>query len=113
MVNLPVTDMIRTELSQDVYNFLQTYLPEKKYSIVDELEKKTVVCQSADIIEQGRLLKADIQSDIQSIEQKKMQETDAMENFKLKVEKLKMMKEAGLLSDEKFAEEQEKLLNMI
>ena len=113
MVNLPVTDMIRTELSQDVYNFLQTYLPEKKYSIVDELEKKTVVRQSADIIEQGRLLKADIQSDIQSIEQKKMQETDAMENFKLKVEKLKMMKEAGLLSDEKFAEEQEKLLNMI
>ena len=33
MVNLPVTDMIRTELSQDVYNFLQTYLPEKKYTI--------------------------------------------------------------------------------
>ena len=104
---------IDIELPQDIYNFLQTYLPEKKYGIVDELEKKTVVRQSADIIEQGRLLKADIQSDIQSIEQKKMQETDAMENFKLKVEKLKVMKEAGLLSDEKFAEEQEKLLNMI
>ena len=100
------------ELPQDIYNFLQTYLPEKKYGIVDELEKQTVVRQSADIIEQGRLLKADIQSD-QSIEQKKMQNTDAMENFKLKVEKLKVMKEAGLLSDEKFAEEQEKLLNMI
>lgn len=28
-----------------------------------------------------------IQSDIQLIEQKKLQETDAMENFKLKVEK--------------------------
>ena len=100
------------ELPQDIYNFLQTYLPEKKYGIVDELEKQTVVRQSADIIEQGRLLKADVQSD-QSIEQKKMQNTDAMENFKLKVEKLKVMKEAGLLSDEKFAEEQEKLLNMI
>lgn len=101
------------ELPQDIYNFLQTYFPEKKYSIVDELEKKTVVHQSTDIIEQGRLLKADIQSDIQSIEQKKLQEMDVMENFKLKVEKLKIMKEAGLLSDEKFAEEQEKLLNMI
>ena len=36
-----------------------------------------------------------------------------MEEFKIKIEKLKMMKEAGLLSDEKFAEEQAKLLSMI
>lgn len=104
---------IDIELPQDIYNFLQTYLPEKKYGIVDELEKKTVVHQSADMIEQGSLLKVDLQPDIQSIEEKKIPETDAMETFKLKVEKLKMMKEAGLLTDEKFAEEQEKLLNMI
>ena len=58
-------------------------------------------------------MKVDIRSDISSIEQKELQEMDAMENFKLKVEKLKMMKDAGLLSDEKFAEEQAKLLNMI
>lgn len=36
---------IDIELPQDIYNFLQTYLPEKKYSIVDELEKKTVIYQ--------------------------------------------------------------------
>lgn|GEM_PF-4296652 len=42
---------IDIELPQDIYNFLQTYLPEKKYGIVDELEKKTVVHQSTDIIE--------------------------------------------------------------
>lgn len=104
---------IDIELPQDIYNFLQTYLPEKKYGIVDELEKKTVVHQSTDIIENGKLLKVNIRSDVPSIEQKELQETNAMENFKLKVEKLKMMKDAGLLSDEKFAEEQAKLLNMI
>lgn len=104
---------IDIELPQDVYNFLQTYLPEKKYGIVDELEKKTVVHQTADAIENGKLLKVDIRSDIQSIEQKEPQEMNALESFKLKVEKLKMMKDAGLLSDEKFAEEQEKLLRMI
>lgn len=104
---------IDIELPRDIYNFLQTYLPEKKYGIVDELEKKTIVHQSTDIIENGRLLKVDIKSDISSIGQNELQETNTMENFKLKVEKLKMMKDAGLLSDEKFAEEQEKLLNMI
>lgn len=65
---------------------MQTDLPEKKYGIVVELEKKTVVRQSTDIVENGQLLK---------------------------VEKLKMMRDARLLSDEKFAEEQAKLLSMI
>ena len=97
----------------DIYNFLQTYLPEKKYGIVDELEKKTVVHQSTDMIENGRLLKVDIRSEATPAEQIELQETNAMESFKLKVEKLKIMKDAGLLSDEKFAEEQAKLLNMI
>ena len=36
-----------------------------------------------------------------------------MDDFKQKVEKLKIMKEAGLLSDEKFEEERNKLLGMI
>lgn len=31
---------IDIELPKDIYNFLQTYFPEKKYSIVNELEKK-------------------------------------------------------------------------
>ena len=104
---------IDIELPQDIYNFLQTYLPEKKYGIVDELEKKTVVHQSTDMIENGRLLKVDIRSEATPAEQIELQETNAMESFKLKVEKLKIMKDAGLLSDEKFAEEQAKLLNMI
>lgn len=104
---------IDIELPQDIFNFLQTYLPEKKYGIVNELEKKTVVHQSTDIIENGSLLKVAVKSETSSIEQKETTEINSMENFKLKVEKLKMMKEAGLLSDEKFEQEQAKLLDMI
>ena len=37
----------------------------------------------------------------------------SIEDFKLKVEKLKIMKDAGLLSDEKFEQEQAKLLQLL
>lgn len=74
-------------MPQDIYNFLQTYLPEKRYGLVDELEKKSIINQSGGNVE--------------------------CSDFKQKIEKLKMMKEAGLFSDEKFREEQEKLLQMI
>lgn len=101
------------ELPQDIYNFLQTYLPEKKYGIVDELEKKTVVHQSTDIIESGSLLKVAVKSDIPVIETHNVSQVNSMDDFKQKVEKLRIMKEAGLLSDEKFEEEQNKLLGML
>lgn len=102
------------ELPHDIYNFLQTYLPEKKFAIVDELEKKTVVHQSADVIQNSSLLKVPVKPDNNPpIEEKEAQQTISMEEFKQKVEKLRIMKEAGLLSDEKFKEEQDKLLNMI
>ncbi len=104
---------IDIELPQDIYNFLQTFLPEKKYGIVEELEKKTVVHQSTAIIENGNLLKAAIKSDVPTIEMNDVLQTNTMDEFKLKVEKLKMMREAGLLSDEKFEEEQTKLLSLI
>lgn len=98
------------ELPQDIYNFLQTYLPEKKYSIVDELEKKTVVHQSTDVIENGTLLKSIQKQDNMQINKI---ESISLEEFKTKVEKLKLMKEAGLLSDDRFEEEQEKLLSLL
>ncbi len=103
---------IDIELPQDIYNFFQTYLPEKKYSIVDELEKKTIINQSLDSIQNGSLLK------VSALEQSapaldESHKTLSMEEFKVKVEKLKLMKEAGLLSEGKFEEEQAKLLNMI
>lgn len=99
---------IDIELPHDIYNFLQTYFPEKKYSIVDELEKKTAVHQSTNAIENGSLLKSALIEENVSIG--KSLSTD---EFKAKVEKLKIMKDAGLLSDEKFNEEQEKLLQLL
>ena len=104
---------IDIELPQDLYNFFQTYLPEKKYSIVSELEKKTVVHQSTEVIENGSLLKVAVKPEIPFVESKEISQTTTMEDFKQKVEKLKIMKDAGLLSDEEFKEEQSKLLNMI
>lgn len=101
------------ELPQDIYNFLQTYLPEKKYGIVDELEKKTVMHQSSDIIESGSLLKTSVKLDIPVNVEHNISQADSMDDFKQKVEKLRIMKEAGLLSDEKFEEEQNKLLKML
>lgn len=98
------------ELPQDIYNFLQTYLPEKKYSIVDELEKKTVIHQSTTAIESGSLLKSVPKQEQISIDKR---ESMSIEDFKLKVEKLKIMKDAGLLSDEKFEQEQAKLLQLL
>lgn len=103
---------IDIELPKDIFNFFQTYLPEKKFGIVDELEKKTIVHQSTDAIRNGSLLKVAVKPDNQSIDVKG-QSLISMDEFKQKVEKLKIMKEAGLLSEEKFAEEQEKLLRMI
>lgn len=98
------------ELPQDIYNFLQTYLPEKKYGIVDELEKKTVVHQYSDLIESGNLLKVSPKNDSGLLENKN---TDSTENFAKKIEKLKMMKEAGMLTDEEFDLEKKKLLASI
>lgn len=43
----------------------------------------------------------------------KEQVTDGLEEFKQKVEKLKMMKEAGLLSDEEFMNEKNMLMNSL
>lgn len=82
----------------------------KKYSIVDELEKKTVVHQSTDVIENGTLLKSIQKQDNMQINKI---ESISLEEFKTKVVKLKLMKEAGLLSDDRFEEEQEKLLSLL
>lgn len=104
---------IDIELPKDIYNFLQTYFPEKKYSIVNELEKETALKQSKMAIEKGSFFKVDVQPDKLLIDSEKTQPDNSIEDFRIKVEKLKMMWEAGLLSDSKFEEEKEKLLKLI
>lgn len=98
------------ELPYDVYNFLSTYLPEKKYGIVDELEKRTAIHQSAQIIERGDLLRVPVSQEIQRIEERN-KSSDTL--FEQKIKKLKMMKEAGLLSEDEFDKKRKELLDMI
>ncbi len=102
---------IDIELPNDIYNFLQTYLPEKKYNIVLELEKKTAIHNATTQIESGKLL--NIAPTPESNKLEDQQATDQMAEFKKKVEKLKIMKDSGLLSDEEFNLEKSKLLDMI
>lgn len=103
------------ELPADIYNFLQTYLPEKKYAIVEELEKQTAVSQSAEAINAGSFLKspeARMKLD-KKAEVKSNPAGNTTEAFREKVEKLKIMKESGLLDEEEFATEKKKLLDSI
>ena len=96
---------IDIELPQEIYNFLQTHLPEKKYEIVSEVEKHAAINKtvgSQKIIDAPKTKAALPASEKLSID-----------DFKEKVEKLKIMKEAGLLSDEEFSNEKTKLLSMI
>ena len=102
---------IDIELPNDIYNFLQTHLPEKKYNIVLELEKKAAIKQASEA-ENNKLLQSPTESDnIHQLDGKQI--LDPMIDFKKKVEKLKIMKDAGLLTDEEFNVEKSKLLEMI
>lgn len=101
---------IDIELPKDIYNFLQTYLPEKKYNIVLELEKKTAIHHATPQIESGKLLSSP-STEVAGLEAK--QNINSMADFKQKVEKLKIMKDAGLLTDEEFNLEKVKLLETL
>lgn len=102
---------IDIELPNDIYNFLQTHLPEKKYNIVLELEKKVAINQASEKLGSGTLLQSPADTDPRQLEDK--HDVDSMTEFKKKVEKLKVMKDAGLLSDDEFNAEKSKLLEMI
>ncbi len=91
------------ELPADIYNFLQTHLPEKKYNIVLELEKKAAVHQASKQIESGEVLR------ITSDNTAKDNEEDQMKAFKLMVDKLKMVRDADLLTEDEFLMEKSKL----
>lgn len=95
------------ELPQDIYNFLQTYIPDKRYSIVNEIEKHSAVRKSVDN------LKLDAPEPRKKLPQTSLAEDDSMDSFKTKVEKLKIMREAGLLTDEEFNSAKMELLNNI
>ena len=95
------------ELPMDIYNFLQTYLPEKKYGIVLEIEKQKAIKQHTDQLE------LETKEAGLTIEEKKNNIESEEEIFQNKIRKLKMMYDNGLLSDEEFAEEKRKILSQL
>ena len=107
----PKRQYVDIELPQDIYNFLQTNLPEKKYGIVEELERQAAIRQSMEAIQSGSILHVSPQNVPQRISS--TQTDDSMDAFKHKIEKLKLMKDSGLLSDEEFDEERKKLLSQL
>lgn len=100
---------IDIELPQDIYNFLQTYLPDKKLGIVEEIEKKAAITNSVTPTNNTTsVLPLTAEETIE-----KHQKIISSNDFKLKIEKLKMMQDAGLLSDNEFDIEKKKLLEQI
>lgn len=93
------------ELPQEIYNFLQTYIPQKRYMIVSELEKHAAV-QNA-VLDQKTIEAPSVKPQLPGPEKL------SMEEFKEKVEKLKLMKEAEILTEEEFAQAKAELLSHI
>ena len=102
---------IDIELPNDCYNFLQTHLAEKRYNIVLELEKKAAVEQASGQIENRETPQISSNAPVEAISAH--QGEDSMESFKQKVNKLKMLKESGILTEEEFNIEKAKLLDTI
>lgn len=97
---------IDIELPQDIYNFLQTHLPDKRYSIVTELEKHAVVQNSANATDL-------LTSPNATPQLPKEKESISTELFKEKVDKLKILYDAGMLTDEEYSNAKSELLASI
>ena len=98
--SLEEKQFVDMELPQEIFNYLQTYLPEKKYDIVKEIERHTAVSKAS-------------VSELPPPEKAKELPSDeklSIDEFKEKVEKLKFMHDAGLLDDAEFEAEKKKLL---
>lgn len=97
--------LIDIELPADIYNFLQTYLPEKKYDLVLEVEKHRSVNSSITNSEQLSLSTNEVKAELQE------QTADSLTLFQQKIIKLKLLKENGILTESEFQEEKQKLLS--
>lgn len=93
--------LLDIELPADIYNFLQTHLPDKKYGIVLELEKKKAIAENT-----GNF------ATIESSDRAGIASGD-MQAFENRIKKLMIMKENGLLSEEEFAVEKRRILEEV
>lgn len=80
-------------LQPEVFNFLQTNFPEKNYEIVMALEKEKA-----------------IQRYNQEQTSNKQEDNTGLDSFKEKVEKLKILYDSGVISEDEFNEKRHKLM---
>lgn len=90
------------ELPAEIYNFLQTFIPDKKYEIVCELEKHSAVNRVMNQkVSDLNLLKGD--------NYPKM----SIDEFKESVDKLKYMFDAGMITEEVYEAKKMELMQQI
>ncbi|MDO4749025.1 MAG: hypothetical protein Q4A12_07625 [Eubacteriales bacterium] len=101
--SLDEKQFVDMELPQEIFNYLQTYLPDKKYDIVKEIERRSAIN------------KVEVDKLPVSVKSKELPAGNmlSLDEFKEKVEKLKFMREAGLIDDTEFDVEKKKLLQSI
>lgn len=96
---------IDIELPADIFNFLQTHLPDKKHAIVIELEKTVAVRDTIESLPPAQ--------GTPKLQQPAASVSDDIDSFRQKAEKLKIMYEAGLITDEEFATQKAELMKQI
>ena len=96
---------IDIELPADTFNFLQTHLPNKKYAIVIELEKTEAV--------QDARATLPAYQETPQFQQNATAASDDINSFRQKVEKLKIMHEAGFITNEEFDKQKSQLMKQI
>lgn len=89
------------ELPQDIYNFLQTHLAEKKYDIVLSVEKKTYGGTEISNTNTSDTMRIDTSAKM------------SLDDFEVAVKKLKIMFDNGLITEEEFMKKKTDFLNSI
>lgn len=97
---------IDVEFSDDIYNFFQTHLPHKKYSIVLEIEKQQA-------LDKEKTNFKDRELEITTQNQFAITQEDHLDEFALKVKKLKTMYDMGILTEEEFDIEKKRILSQL
>ncbi len=93
--------LIDIELPAGIYNFLQTHLPEKKYGIVLELEKRKAIREQEQWENTGICKEA----------YPAIGQNEDMRTFENRIKKLKILYDNGILSEEEFRNEKNRILS--
>jgi DNA replication initiation complex subunit (GINS family) len=103
------------ELPAEIYNFLQTHIPEKKYAIVVEIEKQSAVRKSTKTIEISEIHQTPQADKNEPMKGKSgvSKQEQQIRDFEIKVKKLKLMHDSGILTDKEFRKLKNELLNSL